>query len=355
MRNLIDPKNALRLAALELSALRRVGLLPDEMFEGARTGPAATPVFDVNGDVLFHRVPVRKNQSVTAHADIAAADVFGAPLLAVSSGMEWDEKKLLQIATEAARQHKDVHFDTRRFVAFSYPKVAVQFLAHGREVLMLELGTNQPVPPARDSERKPFEPSNFERWSLIKETPSRVRAENARKLQLRLKLWNDRTMRRVSGQEISADALSWLRFTLVDSRELHYSSQDTTHHPCYELHGQETNVWCVAASVKMLLEFYRYEYTQTRIAQQLGLGTVSNPNGLPYSRDGDVVTALQHLTSNALSATMYGAPVFSLYQQEIRHNRPLISFIPGHSRTVAGYVSYLIALLGQPPFRGLLV
>src|SRR5436853_1276166 len=106
MRNLIDPKNAPRLAALELSALRAADLLPADLFEGARPGPSTTPIFDISGDVLFYRVPIRKDQTVTAHADVAACDAFGAPLLAVSSGMEWDEKKLLQIAAEAARQTK---------------------------------------------------------------------------------------------------------------------------------------------------------------------------------------------------------------------------------------------------------
>ena len=49
---------------------------------------------------------------------------------------------------------------------------------------------------------------------------------------------------------------------------------------------QGSNVRCVGASVQMLLDFYRYEYTQVRLAQELGLGTVSDPNGLPYSAIG---------------------------------------------------------------------
>ena len=146
-----------------------------------------------------------------------------------------------------------------------------------------------------------------------------------------------------------------MKITLVDSRELHYSTDAATHHPCYHLHGQLTNVWCVAASVQMLLDFWRYNYTQDRLATALGLGTRAAPNGLPYSRVGDVVTQRGALSSGALDASVVTNPAFTFFRDEIRANRPLISFIPGHSRTVARYIQYRLALSGMTPFRGLLV
>ena len=48
-------------------------------------------------------------------------------------------------------------------------------------------------------------------------------------------------------------------------------------------------------------------------------------------------------------------PDWPLFMNEIRANRPLISFVPGHSRTVAGYTRSLLHLLGELPYRGLLV
>jgi Peptidase_C39 like family len=142
---------------------------------------------------------------------------------------------------------------------------------------------------------------------------------------------------------------------LSESRELHYSKRNTDHFTCYEVRGQETSVWCVAASVQMLLDFYRYEYTQVRLAAELGLGTLANPNGLPYSRDGDVVTVIEAITSNALDAAMNTTPTWSEFRTEILANRPLISFVPGHSRTVAGYTRVGLTGFGFSPFRGLLV
>ena len=139
----------------------------------------------------------------------------------------------------------------------------------------------------------------------------------------------------------------------ADQRELHYSPLDSDHAPCYELRGQQTNVWCVAASTQMLLDFYRYTYDQVRVAAELHLGTLATPNGLPYANDGDVVTAIEKLSSNSLDATMLTTPAFSVYVDEIRANRPMISFIPGHSRSVAGYTRSLWSIVGG--FTGLLV
>ena len=87
--------------------------------------------------------------------------------------------------------------------------------------------------------------------------------------------------------------------------------------------------------------------------EELGLGTLDNPNGLPYANDALVVTVLENLTSNALDATMYTSNPFSRFRTEINANRPLISFIPGHSRTVAGYTD--TSWIFGTGFQGLLV
>ena len=68
-----------------------------------------------------------------------------------------------------------------------------------------------------------------------------------------------------------------------------------------------------------------------------------------------VVTVIEKLSSNTLDATLIANPGWTTFRDEIRANRPLISFIPGHSRTVAGYTSHRLALPGELPFKGLLV
>ncbi len=348
-----------RIAGLELSALRAAGVLGEE-FEGVKVPSLGTPIHDINGALLFYRLPLSRGRTTAGYANIAANEALGEPLLAVSMGAEWKEKALLTAATSAARKaQRGLKFDAARFVAYSYPKVAVQFLLQGKEALMLELFTWAKVPTARTEGRKPLEPSNFERWSLLDEMPREMQQSRTRGFKKRMELWGGaETFRGPDAQLVMRDAflkLPGFAIKRTDTREIHYSSSDIDHHPCYELRGQQTNVWCVGASSEMLLNFYRYSYDQVRLAQELGLGTPANPNGLPYANVGNVVTVLERLTSNALDVTMHTNPGWNIFRDEIRANRPLISFIPGHSRTVAGYTTTLLMLPNQVGFTGLLV
>jgi len=345
-----------RLAGFELNALRASEVL-GEAFDDVAIPRLGTPVHDVNGTVLFHRLPLKRGRTASGYADIAAEESLGEPLLAVAAA-PWDAKALVEAGTAAGRRaRRGLKFNAVRFVAYSYPKLALQFLLNREEVLMLELHTWIEVPPAPRKERRALEPSNFERWSLLDELPAATRRARVLAFRKRVELWQAPALRRIDPLMVSKDAFRIRGFVikLFDSREVHYSQRDTDHHACYELRGQQTNVWCVGASVEMLLNFYRYSYDQVRLAQELGLGTLANPNGLSYSNVGDVVTVMESLTSNALDVTMHTSPGWSLFRDEIRANRPLISFVPGHSRTVAGYTRTLIFLGTQIGFRGLLV
>jgi len=342
-----------------------MGVLP-AAFEGGRIGKG-TNIHDVNGEELYARFPIVHGKESLGWVDVASHPIFGAAVLGGAAGAEWNPEALIAAAARAARKTGLRKWSSTRFVAYSFPKLAVQFLgAAHEELLMLELHTWARVPEKR--QRATDEPpGNFERWSLIEETPAKVRRTNERAFQAaieRIEKALGRLLPKLSAIPLDRDRIGTAlgaTLTLVrivsDSRELHFSTRNADHEPCFELRGQETNVWCVGASTQMVLDFYRYQYTQSRIAVELGLGTLSNPNGLPYTRDGDVVTALQAMSSNALTAAMNTTPTFDQYRTEILANRPLISFIPGHSRAVAGYTRtrLIIGPLAIITYRGLLV
>jgi peptidase C39-like protein len=356
-----DAQRNTQLAAwIELSHLRAMEVLP-QSFEKARIAfDDATPVYDVNGELLFMRVPLLQTRTALGWADVAVHPTLGEPLLATSTGAPWDPEALTMAGRKAARAlgFKEADKADVRFVAYSYPKVALQFLAGRKEVVMLELFTWIPVPPSTRGPRiEP--PSNFERWSFLDEMPDDERAARIARFDDRLGRWQDYFRTRAPRLDVIDSRLLLSRLDLIRllfaSRELHFSTRNSDHFTCYEVRGQETSVWCVAASVQMLLDFYRYEYTQVRLASELGLGTLSNPSGLPYSRDGDVVTVIEKMSVNALDAAMNTTPTFSEFVAEIDANRPLVSFVPGHSRTVAGYYRSYLSIIGAPAFRGLLV
>ena len=363
MKPNINPADVHRFAAVELNLFNRADALPGMNLEGAYLNPG-TPIHDPTGEVLFYRIPLRHQcGDRMGYADIAAHTLFGSPLLAAAPDATWDsDARIAEAQSVFERMRIDrkrlSDYDEVRLVAFSFPKLAVQFLAKGKEVVMLELGTWAIVPPRAKVKRKPMEPSSFERWSLIEEMPARLKRGAHKRFEERTSALAHPDLRAMADASMIAKSNLAVRDSVLKlkiSRELHYSTRSVDHYTCFQLRGQETNVWCVAASVQMVLDFYRYEYPQTRIAQALGLGTLTNPNGLPYARDNDVAVQLNALSSGALTAQMLTSPAFSAYTSEINANRPLVSFIPGHSRTIAGYTRSLFVILGGTGFRGLLV
>ncbi len=339
-----------RLAGFELNALRAAGIL-DKDFDNLKIPPTGTPIHDINGALLFYRMPLNRGTTITGFTDIAANESLGEPLLSVSVGVKWDEKAILREAGTVARS-RSLKYDSLRFVAYSFPKIALQFLLKSKEVLMLEWKTWKEIP-LQTPRRQLLAPSNFERWSFIDEMPVDIRQTRLLGFRKRQEIWQSPE---VSGLQPSVISKAIrIPVSLVDTREIHYSPRVADHHPCYELRGQQTSVWCVAASVQMLLDFYRYRYDQPRLAEEMQLGTCNAPNGLPYGEEHKVVDTIEKLSSNTLDATAIANPGWAVFESEIRANRPLISFIPGHSRTVAGYTHSLIHLADQPAFRGLLV
>lgn len=300
-----------RLAGLELNALRAAEVLGEES-EKVRVPRTGTPVYDINGRLLFYRLPLRRGSTFSGYADIAAAKELAEPLLAVAMGGTWDERAILEEASAAARKgRRSLKFNSIRFVAYSFPKLALQFLLDGKEVLMLEWSSWAEVPPL-SSRRRPMKPSNFERWSLIDDMPSEDLRTRLRNFTKRMEVWKKLVRLRTDPTIITKKTfdLPKVVIKLVDTREVHYAPRDDDHHPCYELRGQQTGVWCVAASVEMLLNFYRYQYNQPRLAQEMGLGTCTAPNGLPYGQEHRVVDTIEKLSSKTLDATAIANPAW---------------------------------------------
>jgi hypothetical protein len=362
MAQQLSGDQAVRIASVELSALRASDVLPDE-FEGATLASEGTVVHDLSGAPLFRRIPIAQGKQQFAYVDVGVNPVMGTTFLSASRG-PWSTTESVRNAKEALGRRKSAPSFTRwRLVAYSYPKIAVQFLKGAREVAMLELESWRPVPPAPD--KPPREPGDFQRWSLVDrlgKSAARRESQFAKHVD-QIERWVPRHERRAvrvrarrgrrNTAMISSAALQWPFPWISDSRELHYSPRQTDHHVCYELRGQETSVWCVDASCQMVLDFYRYNFSQDQLAVPLGLGTKTNPNGLPYGQEQKVVDTLQSMSNNALTAAMFPTVLYSRFVSEIKANRPLISFIPGHSRTVAGY--WYLQLPWLTRFRGLLV
>ncbi len=176
-----DDNHRIRVA-VELNALHSTGVFGDAL-EGSRIG-TGTPIYDLNpahADPLYERIPLIGG-SVPAYADMALNPAMGAVLMAVSHGIAWDAPKLLRRAERAAARHLAPGSwdpEATRFVAYSYPKLAVQFSAKGKELALLELFSWQPVPPLRERARNEM-PTLFDRWSYLDQQPAQRLAAKRR-------------------------------------------------------------------------------------------------------------------------------------------------------------------------------
>jgi hypothetical protein len=273
---------------------------------------------------------------------------MGSPLIGVAPA-EWSGPALLRAARDvaAARFGYEMEVDLS-FVSYSFPKLAVRVTPDSGVPVLLEVGTWEEVPQRSDAPS----PGNFEAWSYLDEVDADIAQLRRERFETSVAELLDLRTSGIADSNLVSSAI-WSPIVPIEStnsRTLHYSTIDTDHTPCYELRGQQQNVWCVAASVQMLLDFYRYHLDQSEIAGALGLG----PNGLPYGDEQQVVTTLEALTNNALNAHMIVPGAFDDFTSEINRNRPLISFIPGHARSVAGYTQTTSPLTSLN-FEGLLV
>jgi Peptidase_C39 like family len=334
MPKIIDKKSVMRLAGLEANALFKAGTLPAN-FKGSRIRQPSTPIRDTDGEELFYRVPLENTKRQKVFLDIAANPIFGSTILAYHMQMDWNPQEIIQQADAATRKrNRDLSYDRAELVAFSYPKIAVQFLKGDKEAELVELYSWNRVP-AEEESKDPY----FSRKSIKKIIPIDAQRKNETQFNNRIQQWAEivPTRAAITPEVIDTPIVVNWPAPQHEERVVHYSTDDATHVPCYELVGQHTSVWCVAASTKMILDFYRFVYTQDRIAAEEGLGTHAAPNGLPYGQEAKVVNTIEKLSSNGLDATLNMNPNWAEFRTEMLGNRPLISFIPGHSRTVAGY------------------
>jgi hypothetical protein len=208
VKDTISRQTVKRIAALELNALLYTNVLPYETFNNSIIRSPGTPIHDINGELLYYRIPILKGRNLIAYSDIAANSVFGSPLIAISSGQEWNEKYILNKAISIVRRHHKREFDKIRLVAYSFPKIAIQFLNHEEETLMLEFGTWVPVP----EEAKNESDVNFKRWSLIEEIPRKTKLIRRKAFEKRISNW-EKTF-------LPKESLIPIMSLLIDLREL---------------------------------------------------------------------------------------------------------------------------------------
>jgi hypothetical protein len=137
----------------------------------------------------------------------------------------------------------------------------------------------------------------------------------------------------------------YIYIPFYSSKTLKYSPRCSPH-DCFALYAQKTNVYCAVATGQMILDYYRYYYSQDDIATAMvtGPGGTTNPGQ---------VQGYETLSKNCLDATYDSTANWSEAKAEIDANRPVKSGVPGHARACAGWKRQNIFIIGQQPKRWL--
>lgn len=345
----VIPKDEL-LEHVLLSVLRDASMglpgIPNWLKAGVQKEPLQ--IFDINGNILFFDLAIKKGTEILGYVRAGADKVLGMPRIAYEIGPRyWDfDSAAKKLTSRVRKEYPTWKILGTKLVCYSYPKLGVMFE-----------GVNE----KGQASRLIFDVADF---SLIPEKPPRVEVEGAyawsfyeslsedvRKLSLRryeqFNKWRLEVPESLRKQIKAARTLApfaekikWpLKKTIT--RELqfctHYDYNEPRSHHCFVLHAQQKNDYCAVATCQMILCYYRYYYSQDQIAPALNYA----PGGCP----SDQSPGYKQLSCNHLDATFDTSPTWEEARDQIDALHPMKSGISGHARACAGY-SYVSWIFG---------
>jgi hypothetical protein len=321
--------------------------------------PEPIVLHDLNGQELFYVYDVMDDERVAGSIKTSASRTLGTPVPSFELGpRRWDSEKATRMALEKVKElyPKAKSLDTE-LVVYSYPKIGVRVDLDdpelGRQGLILDVSDLSVVERFGSDELEGQTAYSFYREIVAPQAEERLRRyklsdrelDAAREVNEKI-LASKITARELTEiKEALLPKIDLIAFPFISSRVIQYAPRCTPH-DCFELYGQQTSVYCAVATGQMILDFYRYYFTQDQIAAAMGTGAGGTSNT-------GQVNGYQSLSNNCLIATYDSSANWSEAKAEIDANRPLKSGIPGHARACAGWMRQNIFFVGQPPKRWL--
>ena len=334
-----------------LLTIRRAwaGEIPDfEGWGGFELDPEPLILHDLNGQVLFYEFGVMDGKEMVGVIKASASKIIGSAVPTVEFGPRgWDPDRAVSAAKEKVKERfPKAEVTETEFVCYSYPKIGVRVYVKEpkaeRQSLILDVADLSFV-----ERYGADEPEGFTSWSFYQSVAEPNAAEREQRWELADKeLETARSSTpKIVAPGFTAQELPKLKETFVpkvqewqkymkpipfySSRTIRFSPRCNTHE-CFELYAQKTDVFCAVATGQMILDFYRYYYTQDQIAAAMGTGTggTSNPGQ---------VNGYESLSKKCLNATYDNTANWTEAKAEIDANRPLKSGVPGHARACAGW------------------
>jgi len=324
----------------------------------AEIDPKPLMIYDLNGELLFYEFTAMDGKDQLGRLKASATKRLGTTVATVELGpRRWDPDKGIREAKKNTKKMfpKSSIMDAQ-LVCYSYPKIGVR------------VNLKEPRRPVRSLIFDVADGNMVDRfgadelegktaWSFLDHLTPAAQED-------RIKRWDLRDLEREAAlsktpklfeRSFSAKEAKSLRETFVIDTPyiIPFYSQKVLKfgprcdaHDCFELYGQQTDVYCAVATGQMILDFYRYHYDQDDIAAAMSTSATGTSNS-------NQVAGYESLSNNCLTATYDSTADWSEARAEINANRPVKSGVPGHARACAGWKRQNIWLIGQPPKRWL--
>lgn len=321
--------------------------------------PDPLVLHDLNGQELFYQYDVRSGRRIVGSIKTSASRRLGTPVPSIELGpRQWDPEAATKKAQEKAQeQYPKATILGTELVVYGYPKIGVRVNVDdpeaGRRDVIMDVSDmsmvgqyggdeleGQTAYSFYDEVVQPQEEKRLRRFELAERELDAVGSANDRVVDYDLERGELAELKWALVPQLK---LAFLPF--ISSKVIKYAPRCSPH-DCFALYAQKTNVYCAVATGQMILDFYRYYYSQDQIAAAMGTGAGGTSNA-------GQVAGYQSLTKNCMIATYDSSANWTEAKAEIDANRPLKSGIPGHARACAGWMRQNIFLIGQPPKRWL--
>src|SRR6185312_4812240 len=301
-------------------------------------------LFDIGGELLITRIPLKTGDDVVGYVDVALHEVFGNPFHQVCIDRPWNPAEIVEFARERAAALSPVaSLSDYRFIIYSYPKIGVQFLNDEEEIVLIDgvsgdairkrsekegyghysrfsmvgLGRLGPLPPG----------PSFEEWIAVGDELDEILGDWKSSLDLEGDVLRakDRLV-----PPVQAGLATLVRACATPEQE-----------GCFHRLPQVSCCWCVTASVETFLDFFLDdEPTLTQIAYLLGQGTsYSHASELPKSDVKKVVALINarlkriHRQAKLIEDQPSGLQAL---MDEVGAGRPVVLFSETHCYCVVG-------------------
>jgi hypothetical protein len=308
-----------------------------ENWTGASIDTKPLELYDISGQELFYQFSVYKENELIGTIDVCTEKTQGPSIYDIKFDPEpYKVDEAMKKAKEIANtKYPDGKIKSTIMVVYSYPKVGamttIKDKATGEEYrIFVDAYTLEEV---QDNPINKTRLGDLGVWSLYETMLENDMEEN-------LAAWQKSDDFTKSIEQIITSEGINNNATLTE-KDIKKISSDVTIKAITSktlsvpVYTQETNYYCVPASIKMLCKYFKNPSTtptQTYIYIYLD---GESPWGLSYDDICEWVEDVWDKTPTVRTSGLYNIDVVT----EIDNNRPFFSMIPGHCRVCRGYLN----------------